>query len=213
MSGLPNELKLNILSRLTAPDFTALPTAIKSWAFAATAIKARNHSTLTQVLANTELTFSSPLPQNQSHAICYSCHRVLRRQKFADSELGLSRGDTSKALGGPSANRRFCLACGLKHGIYEPGTKVKWNRVNKFACRTCGTFCGMYDGSDCEPEIFPLHLRDWMSAEKKRELRGYKNWASKQGVIVRARRSGTGGNTGAGKTLLEQLGARMKGRR
>lgn len=45
----------------------------------------------------------------------------------------------------------------------------------------------MYDGSDCEPEIFPLHLRDWMSAEKKRELRGYKNWASKQGVIVRAR--------------------------
>ncbi|KAL8900017.1 MAG: hypothetical protein Q9207_005906 [Kuettlingeria erythrocarpa] len=189
ISSLPSELKLNILSRLTAPDFTALTTAIKSFSFAAIALKARNHSVLTHVLANTELSLSSALPQQQqSHAICYSCHCILRRQKFADGELGLEKGDTSKALAGPSGNTRFCLNCGLKHGIYEPGTKVKWHRVNQFACKTCGTFCGTYDDSDCEPEIIPLRLRDWMSAEKKRELRGYKDWASKQGVVVRARK-------------------------
>lgn len=178
MNTLPRELEEHILSHCTARDFRALTSTNKRWSDWAKPIK---QELFRQVLESTEL---SP-PQGQ--AICYSCNRVLRRQKFADHELGLERGDTTKTLRGPLANERFCLECGLQSGYYEAGKKVKWQRTNQFACRTCRTFCGTYD-SDCVPEVFPLTLRVWMSAEEKRELRGYKDWAERQGIIVQARK-------------------------
>ncbi|KAL8751498.1 MAG: hypothetical protein Q9184_006050 [Pyrenodesmia sp. 2 TL-2023] len=198
MITLPRELEESILRHCSARDFKALTSTNKRWSEWAKPIQQR---LLRQVIENTEL---SP-PQDQ--AICYSCKRVLRRQKFADRELGLKRGDTTKALGGPLAKERFCLDCGLQSQHYVVGKKVKWQRINQFACRTCRTFCGTYD-SDCVPEIFPLTLRVWMSGEEKRALRGYKDWAEKQGIIVRARRNGTATYTGTERTLLDRLGAR-----
>ncbi|KAL8917222.1 MAG: hypothetical protein Q9208_008061 [Pyrenodesmia sp. 3 TL-2023] len=181
MNNLPPELEETVLSHCNAQDFIALISTNKCWSKWATGIKTKSGTLRRQVFENTEL--SPP----QDCAICYTCNRILRRQKFADHELGLERGDTSRALGGPLANQRFCLDCGRQSGYYQVGKKVKWQHINQFACRTCRTFCGTYD-SDCVPEMFPLTVRAWMSGEEKRELRGYKDWAEKQGIIVRARK-------------------------
>lgn len=76
----------------------------------------------------------------QQYLVCYTCHRVLPRTRFAD--MSRKKG---KGLGGVQAPKRFCLECGIKHAKYSPGSFVMVDEVPGVICACCARF---FQGED-----------------------------------------------------------------
>jgi hypothetical protein len=66
---------------------------------------------------------------------CSGCIRFRRFQEFADD---MKKGKRTR--GGAEAVNRLCLACGVTHGLYVPGSPVVVYGRAHMLCGICGTF-------------------------------------------------------------------------
>lgn len=70
--------------------------------------------------------------QKAESLVCYTCYSELPRDRFLRSQVTGNR-----SYGHSQAGRRFCTACGLKHGKWVPGTYFNRHNGGMIVCITC----------------------------------------------------------------------------
>ncbi|KAJ6050922.1 hypothetical protein N7460_001456, partial [Penicillium canescens] len=102
-------------------------------------LRQRNRNYLTNVSRNDQL-FS-----------CNMCMKLRPRNAFADKQLRARRGK-----GHIESDRRFCLDCGCRNKMYQPGQFFKVDGREEVLCAICRercrygqycTYCCMCEGS------------------------------------------------------------------
>lgn len=71
-------------------------------------------------------------PRHVNNFGCYRCFRILPASKFARKQIKKSYGK-----GNTKSFSRFCVECGVKKGIYSPGSRVDKDGVDMIYCREC----------------------------------------------------------------------------
>ncbi|KAL8897323.1 MAG: hypothetical protein Q9207_007271, partial [Kuettlingeria erythrocarpa] len=179
---LPPELWTLILSNCDLQAFSALRlTAHKFYSLSA-------HVPKSTVLLNTESDNSLARGGISSYP-CYTCLRLLPSTRFRDDQV---RGGS--AHGGVSACNRFCLPCGLRHGIYIPRDSVVHQGQEQYVCDDCGGFCGILEREEdeeeeeeeeekhrCPPMKVHLLLHENYTHADLEHARGYQAWARLRG--------------------------------
>lgn len=129
-----------------------------------------------KILLNTES--SSPPDLEPDTYPCYLCFRILPSSKFRDDQ---SCGYNSH--GGLNAHDRFCLLCGLMHGLYLPRDSVTYQGQEQYVCDACEGFCGIFEWKyGCRPMKVHHLLRKNYTAADLEHSRGYNHWQSRRGI-------------------------------
>lgn len=68
---------------------------------------------------------------------CSRCLKLCPSGAFSDKQIKAKRGK-----GHAESDRRFCLKCGVKKRIYQPGEPVIVNRHTHYICALCWKLCG-----------------------------------------------------------------------
>lgn len=71
------------------------------------------------------------------HFSCSRCLKLRLRGAFADKQVKAKRGK-----GHAESDRRFCVDCGVRKGIYQPGQMIDINGITHFVCGLCRQLCG-----------------------------------------------------------------------
>jgi hypothetical protein len=71
-------------------------------------------------------------PRYRSYFACSQCLKLRFQGAFADKQVKAKRGK-----GHAESDRRFCVDCGVKKRIYQPGQKVIVNGKTRYVCGLC----------------------------------------------------------------------------
>lgn len=93
------------------------------------------------------------------HYPCYTCFRVLPASLFTDHSKRKGKG-----IGGPKADGRSCLSCGMKDNVYPTGARQQLNRKAESACLYCARF--VFDGD--KHSITPVHCHHQIVKDQER---------------------------------------------
>lgn len=129
---LPLELHLKILSCLDYPTCLALSQAN---VFFRSIITVEKPSTSAQKVSF--LCTAENWPRYKDKFSCSRCLKLCPSGAFSDKQIKAKRGK-----GHAESDRRFCLKCGVKKRIYQPGEPVIVNRHTHYICALCWKLCG-----------------------------------------------------------------------
>ncbi|KAJ5111162.1 hypothetical protein N7532_001697 [Penicillium argentinense] len=125
--AIPIELQLHIISFLDYPSSLALSHANKQLH---SMIPVETPKTSTQKMAF--LTAVETWQRNTARYACKYCLKLRPSHAFADNQLN---GRRSK--GDAECDRRVCLDCGFRKGIYQPGQPIVVNGRRQILCSLC----------------------------------------------------------------------------
>lgn len=126
LMSLPDEIKLRILG------YVEIDIGNTHQSLRQTHPWFRGNISLLQLRELLRATEKSPRTIPANYLVCYTCVKILPKDRFADSaslrerrSLGVARGD------------RFCVACGIKHALYSPGSSLSVNGKRFTVCKEC----------------------------------------------------------------------------
>ncbi|KAL4802014.1 hypothetical protein BDV18DRAFT_148056 [Aspergillus unguis] len=125
--GLPTELYLQIVTYLDFPGRIALSqtnTRFRS------IIKVERRPTPEQ--RRSFICAAECWPRYNDKYSCSRCTKLLARSSFADNQL-----QGPRAKGHAERHRRFCLDCGVRHGIYGFDQTITVNGNTHYICGVC----------------------------------------------------------------------------
>jgi hypothetical protein len=147
LSRLPVELHLGIIEKLELQDRISLASA--NYYFRSI-ISTPSHAEY--LVAEADV-----YAKGRGLFACSDCARFRRFEEFADD---MKKG--KRARGGPGADRRLCLQCGVNSGLYVPGTTVVIYGSPHVLCQFCMTFTDRFNQgacTECSPgALRPLNL-------------------------------------------------------
>ncbi|KAL5364282.1 hypothetical protein BJX96DRAFT_157081 [Aspergillus floccosus] len=129
---LPTEIHLQIISYLGYPSCLALS---QTSSFFRSMIAVGKPLTSEQKLSF--LCTAENWTRYKGRFSCSRCLKLRLRAAFADKQVKAKR-----AKGHAESDRRFCLDCGIKKRIYQPGQMIDINGITHFVCGLCRQMCG-----------------------------------------------------------------------
>jgi hypothetical protein len=73
---------------------------------------------------------------------CHLCLKIRSADRFCNAMMKGKRGKLGKGTV-EERSKRFCISCGITHGIYQRGIYVRWGGASGqrgFVCWWCGRF-------------------------------------------------------------------------
>ena len=139
LADLPEELNIAIIKELDMASIIALSQTSKQFHRLANPKDDSRRPELQEFLLGVQF-----FPRWEDGFACFSCAKVLPREKFACSQTRQKRGRHADVA---NQVKRFCVQCGVGKGLYTPGSHVvQANGVLRFVCQHCkklgdGRFC------------------------------------------------------------------------
>lgn len=136
LSTIPEELCLSIIEKMDMSSIIALSQTNRFFNRLSDPTEKSRRSELEDFSIEVQ-----SFPRWQDGFACFSCAKVLPRHSFASGQTKLRRGRN-----GTRQNTRFCIQCGVRKGLYVPGSMVVQDDIVRMVCRQClqlrgGRFC------------------------------------------------------------------------
>ena len=126
LMSLPDEIKLRIV------EFVDVNTLNTHQMLRQTHPWFKENISVNQLADSLQAIEKYRLPLSANHLICHTCLKFLLRDQFADTPRGIHR--SRRAV---RPHERFCLACGIKHAKYPPGSQIQVDGKSMTVCEEC----------------------------------------------------------------------------